>query len=113
MRKGFDGLCGLVQNEFAKDALSGDIFIFFNQRHTHIKLLQWQGDGFAMYYKRLEKGTYEIPEIECEKIGFNKISLNITAENILKFAPNKDILQLNVGGNPQFRILTIGLRMSL
>jgi transposase len=62
MRKGFDSLSGLVQNEFAKDVLSGDIFIFFNQRHTHVKLLQWQGDGFAMFYKRLEKGTYEIPD---------------------------------------------------
>ncbi len=57
--------------------------------------------------------TYEISEKSCEKIGINKISLNVTAENLIKFAPNKDILQLNVGGNPQFQIFTLGLRISL
>src|SRR5208283_2778468 len=69
MRKGFDCLCGLVQNEFVQNPLSGDIFIFFNLHRTHVKLLQWQGDGFAMFYKRLEKGTYEIPEISATSIS--------------------------------------------
>lgn len=78
MRKGFDGLCGLVQNEFAKNPLSGDIFIFFNQRHTHVKLLQWQGDGFAMFYKRLEKGTYEIPEISS-----SSASIELTSQQLM------------------------------
>lgn len=59
MRKGFDGLCGLVREEFSKDPLSGDIFVFLNHRRDRIKLLQWQGDGFAVFSKRLEKGTYE------------------------------------------------------
>lgn len=63
MRNGFDGLSGIVRNKFLQDPLSGDIFIFINHRRTHIKLLQWQGDGFAIYYKRLEKGTYEIPTV--------------------------------------------------
>ena len=61
MRKGFDSLCGLVKNQMSFDALNGSIFIFMNRRRTHIKLLLWEGDGFAIYYKRLEKGTYELP----------------------------------------------------
>lgn len=59
MRKSFDGLCGVVTNEMHRDILSNDVFIFFNKRKTHIKLLAFEGDGFAIYYKRLEKGTYE------------------------------------------------------
>ena len=40
---------------------SGDVFIFINRRQTHIKLLQREKDGFGMYYKRLEEGTFELP----------------------------------------------------
>jgi len=61
MRKGFDGLCGLVSNEFKMSPLSGDVFIFFSKQRSRIKILHWQGDGFAIYSKRLEKGTYELP----------------------------------------------------
>jgi len=62
MRKGFDSLCGIVQNQLEKNPLSGDVYIFLNRRRTHIKLLLWEGDGFCIYYKRLEKGSYELPQ---------------------------------------------------
>ena len=61
MRKGFDSLSGIVKSQMALNALNGSVFIFMNRRRTHIKLLLWEGDGFAIYYKRLEKGTYELP----------------------------------------------------
>lgn len=61
MRKGFDSLCGVVKSQMSLDALNGSVFIFMNRRRTHVKLLLWEGDGFAIYYKRLEKGTYELP----------------------------------------------------
>lgn len=64
MRKGFDGLSGLVRNELQKDPLGGDVFIFFNKRRSQVKLLLWEGDGFSIYYKRLERGTYELPAID-------------------------------------------------
>jgi len=64
MRKGFDGLSGLVSNEFLLNPLSGDVFIFFNRERNRIKLLHWQGDGFVIYCKRLEKGTFELPKQE-------------------------------------------------
>jgi transposase len=62
MRKGFDSLCGLVRSNFKMSPLSRDVFIFLSRSRRHIKLLQWQGDGFALYSKRLEKGTFEFPK---------------------------------------------------
>lgn len=61
MRKGFDGLSGVVRQALNKDPLSGDVFIFLNKRRTQIKLLLWERDGFSVYHKRLERGTYELP----------------------------------------------------
>lgn len=63
MRKGFDGLCGLVRDGMTKDPLSGDVFIFFNKRRNQVKLLLWERDGFSIYHKRLERGTYELPSM--------------------------------------------------
>ena len=61
MRKGFDSLAGIVSSQMQCNACSGDIFIFLNRNRTHLKLLLWEGDGFSLYYKRLEQGTYELP----------------------------------------------------
>ena len=65
MRKGVDGLSGVVQQDFNQTALSGDVYIFLNHRRNRIKILNWQGDGFAIYFKRLEKGTFEIPKTDA------------------------------------------------
>ena len=64
MRKGIDGLSGLVRSGLRRDPLSGEVFIFFNHRRTQVKLLHWERDGFSIYYKRLERGTYELPAID-------------------------------------------------
>jgi transposase len=61
MRKGFDGLCGIITSQMSLNALNGSVFIFMNRRRTQVKLLLWESDGFAIYYKRLEQGTYELP----------------------------------------------------
>ena len=61
MRKGFDNLSGIVSSQMQHSASSGDIFIFLNRNRTHVKLLLFEGDGFSLYYKRLEQGTYELP----------------------------------------------------
>ena len=61
MRKGFDSLSGIVSSQMKLNALDGSVFIFINKKHNQIKLLLWEGDGFALYHKRLEKGTYELP----------------------------------------------------
>lgn len=61
MRKGFDSLSGMVSSHMQLNALDGSVFIFINKKHNQVKLLLWEGDGFALYHKRLEKGTYELP----------------------------------------------------
>jgi len=61
MRKGFAGLSGLVRQHINHELLSGDVFIFINRRRDRIKLLMWDATGFALYYKQLERGTFELP----------------------------------------------------
>ena len=61
MRKGFDSLSGLVRNGLGGDLLSGDVFVFVNRRRTHVKLPVWDRTGFVIYYKRLERGTFQLP----------------------------------------------------
>lgn len=59
MRKGFDGLSGIVQSKLGRDPTDGCIYIFINRRKNRMKLLEWQSSGFMLYYKRLEQGTFE------------------------------------------------------
>lgn len=62
MRKSFDSLAGIVRRDMGMEPLhSGDVFIFLNRKRNQVKLLGWEGDGWAIYYKRLEQGTYELP----------------------------------------------------
>src|SRR5690606_2960595 len=63
MRKSFDGLQGLVQNKLRRNPTSGEVFVFVNKRRNRIKLLHWEAGGFVLYYKRLEKGTIELPDM--------------------------------------------------
>lgn len=63
MRKGSDGLGGLVRNELGRDPLCGEVYIFLNRRRNTVKLLQWDRTGYALYSKRLERGTYELPKV--------------------------------------------------
>ena len=68
MRKGFDGLSGLVRQHFDSTPLSGDLYVFINRRRDKIKILYWDADGFVLYYKRLERGTFELPKIGDKKV---------------------------------------------
>jgi len=82
MRKGFDSLCGLVREEFKMNPLSGDVFIFISRTRNRIKLLQWQRDGFAIYYKRLEKGSFELPVSTKEEFSISAQQLMLVMEGI-------------------------------
>jgi transposase len=61
LRKGFDGLSAAVQTVFGRNVLDGHLFLFLNRRRDRIKILWWDRDGLAVFYKRLERGTYEVP----------------------------------------------------
>ena len=62
MRKGFDGLSGLVRNEMSGDPLDGSVYMFMNRRRDRLKMLVWESGGFMLYYKRLERGCFELPK---------------------------------------------------
>lgn len=62
MRKGFDGLSGLVRSQMRRDPQDGSVYLFINRRRDRLKVLVWRDGGFVLYYKRLEQGTYELPK---------------------------------------------------
>lgn len=63
MRRSFDGLLGIVQSEFERDIQRGDLFVFINKRADRLKALWWDGDGLAIFMKRLECGTFQRPAV--------------------------------------------------
>jgi transposase len=60
-RKSYDGLAAVVTTALGSDPLSGDLFVFKNRRGDRLKILAWQGDGFTISRRRLERGTFEFP----------------------------------------------------
>jgi transposase len=67
MRKGFDGLQGLVSGVLKEDPLSGHLFLFINRRRDKLKILYWDGDGLAIWYRRLEQGTFQTPKVRADQ----------------------------------------------
>jgi transposase len=69
LRKGFDALCGLVTTAFAQDPTSGHLFLFVNRRRDRLKILYWDRDGLAIWYKRLESGSFQIPTTSAAAVA--------------------------------------------
>lgn len=61
LRRGIDGLAGIVQTSFQLDPFSSNLFLFCGRRCDRIKALYWEGDGFVLLYKRLERGGFQWP----------------------------------------------------
>lgn len=70
-RKQHDGLVALVRGELAADPLDGSLFVFFNRRRDRVKLLLWDANGFWLFYKRLERGTFE----RLRQTGSNRLQI--------------------------------------
>jgi transposase len=66
LRKGIDGLALLVQKSFDLDPFSSSLYLFCGQRSDRVKALYWEGDGFVLLYKRLEKGRFQWPRTREE-----------------------------------------------
>lgn len=69
MRKGFDGLRAIVEGELGEDPLSGHLFVFRNRRGDRLKILWWDRDGLAIFYKRLELGSFPWPASGADAAG--------------------------------------------
>jgi transposase len=74
-RKGIDGLAGVVRTVLGRDPASGDLFVFRNRRGDRLKILAWMGDGFALYLRRLEKGTFAFPTAATPELSITATQL--------------------------------------
>lgn len=82
MRKAFDGLSGIVQQQMGRDACSGDVYIFLGKRLDRMKLLVWEPSGFVLYYKRLEAGTFRLPKEKQQAISLTYSELSLLLEGL-------------------------------
>ena len=89
MRKSFDGLCGLIRSELGADPLSGSLFVFINRRRSMVKSLYWDRDGLAIWYKRLEKGCFNLPAIASSDGRIDRLQLTLLLEGIVPKKVNK------------------------
>jgi transposase len=87
MRKSFDGLHALVREHLELDPFGGHLYVFTSRRRDRIKILYWDRDGFAMWSKRLEAGTYAVPlgeaaerrrEITAQELGALLSGIDLT-----------------------------------
>lgn len=62
LRRSFDGLSGVVREVLRQDPLSGALFMFFNKAADRVKILWWDRTGYCLLYKRLERGTFRVPQ---------------------------------------------------
>jgi len=83
MRKGFAGLSGMVEEYFTESLFTGSLFIFLNRRRDRVKILYWDSGGLALWYKRLERGTFQMPAgKEGESVELSSAELSMLLEGI-------------------------------
>lgn len=99
MRKGFNGLSGLVRNKLGKNPLDGSAYIFLNRRGNRIKILVWEAGGFTLYYKLLEKGTFQRPALsedqQSSSISWQQLMLIVQGIELKSVKHRKRYTQLN------------------
>ena len=82
MRKSFDGLSALAVDVIQQDLLSGHLFVFRNKNGDKLKVLYWGGDGLVLWYKRLERGTFELPRGDKASMEISSSQLAMLIEGI-------------------------------
>ena len=69
-RKSFNGLCGIIRKELKRDPACGDVFVFLAASMSSIKLLFWDHGGFVIYYKKMDRGRFEMPPLRVDGQGY-------------------------------------------
>lgn len=92
MRRGFDTLAGLVRDTLRLDPLSGQLFVFRSRRGDRLKLLYWDGDGYALWYKRLEEGRFRFPSARA-----GQTSVTISAADFRMLLDGVDLSSVRRG----------------
>jgi len=87
MRKSFDGIAVLIQEVLKQNPLNGHLFVFRNKAADKIKIMYWNRNGFAIYYKRLERGRFKFPKL-------NKASVTLTQQELELLLDGIDISKL-------------------
>jgi transposase len=87
MRRSFDSLAGLVREHLGQDPMSGHLFVFRNREEDKVKILYWDRDGYAIWYKRLEKGTFSLCEgaagtVELDGTSFSLLLTGLTEKQV-------------------------------
>lgn len=107
MRKGFDGLTAIVENQLEEDVYSGNLFVFVSKRGDRVKILYWDRGGFIQFYKRLEKGRFKLPKggDACASIDLESAQLAMLIEGIdysrvrtpIRWEPKKNVRSAVLG----------------
>ena len=82
MRKGFDGLASLAQQQLGQDPFSGQLFVFRGRRGDLVKVLSWDGQGLCLFAKRLEKGRFVWPQAKDGAVSLTAAQLSMLLEGI-------------------------------
>lgn len=82
MRRSFDGLAAMAEQVVRQDPLSGHLFVFRGRRGDRVKILYWDRDGYALWYKRLEMGVFRFPTSECDSKEISVADLGLVLEGI-------------------------------
>jgi transposase len=89
MRKGFDSLAAMVKDYLGHDPLSRNLFLFVGRDKDRIKILYWDSDGFALWYKRLEAGTFRLPSAKT-----NGSSVELKASELAMLLEGIDLVSI-------------------
>ena len=106
MRRSFDGLAALVREHLGADPLSGHLFVFRNKRGDRVKLLYWNEDGYAIWYKRLEEGVFAFPDAASPRgLSVGEHGLQMRAADLAMLLDGVDLASVKRGKRFERRAL--------